>query len=324
MSLPLVSIVIPYFNAGRWLPATLHSTIEQEVKGLEIILIDDGSPDDGAARAVMNYPTIRLVRTENQGPSRARNVGTALARGTYLQYLDADDLLAPRKIASQLAALEESGADVAYGAWQRLRAQSDGSFAAESCVDRRLSDSPELDLFTDFWCPPAAYLFRRDLVDRVGGWNECLPIIQDARFALDCALHGGRFIHCPGLMASYRVHIAGSVSSRDTVGFVRDCFHNAREVEQWWMTYGGISDERREALIKVYGYVARASFVKDRATFDAAYVALQRLQPNYVPRHPRHLALTSRLVGYRRAEFLALGYRRIRQWFARQHERRWL
>jgi glycosyltransferase involved in cell wall biosynthesis len=318
MSSPLISIVIPYYNARQWLPATLHSVVEQRLEYREIILVDDGSSDDGAIQAAKAYPEIHMIRTENQGPSRARNLGTALARGRYLQYLDADDLLEPGKLATQLTALEQTGADVAYGAWQRLRAQSDGSFAAESCVDRRLSESPELELFTDFWCPPAAYLFRRDLVDRVGGWNERLPIIQDARFALDCALHGGRFLHCPGLMASYRVHVAESVSSRDSIGFVRDCFRNACEVEQWWMTDGGMSDARRAALVKVYGYVARASYVSDRITFDAAYAALQRVQPGYVPQHPWHLSLASRLLGYRRAEFLALWYRRGRQWLARR------
>lgn len=317
MAYPLISIVIPYYNAQRWFPATLDSVVAQRLERVEIILIDDGSSDDGAARAAQAYPAIRLVRTDNQGPSRARNLGTSLARGRYLQYLDADDLLEPGKLAVQLAALEESGADVAYGAWQRLRAQSDGSFAAEACVDRRLGQNPELELFTDFWCPPAAYLFRRDIVERVGGWNERLPIIQDARFALDCALQGGRFVHCAGLMASYRVHTAESVSSRDPIGFVRNCLQNAYEVEQWWALNGGISDARRAALVKVHGYVARASFAPDRATFDAAAATLQRLQPGYVPHHPWHLALASRVVGYRRAEHLALWYRRGRRWLLR-------
>jgi glycosyltransferase involved in cell wall biosynthesis len=311
---PLISIIIPYFNAQRWICETVRSVLAQQGPACEIILIDDGSSDDGARQVAKVYPEIRLVRTENQGPSRARNVGTALARGRYVQYLDADDLLAPGKLATQVVALEASGADVAYGAWHRLRAQADGSFAAESCVDRRLSETPEIELFTDFWCPPAAYLFRRDLVDRVGGWNERLPIIQDARFALDCALHGGRFVYCPGLMASYRVHAAESVSSRDPIGFVRDCFHNACEVEHWWLQHGEIGTERRAALVKVYGYVARASFVSDRVTFDAAAAALHRLQPGYVPQQPWHLALASRVVGYRRAEYLALWYRRVRKW----------
>lgn len=318
MPAPLISLVIPYYNARHWFPATLDSVVAQGLERMEILLVDDGSSDDGATQAARAYPAIHLVRTDNRGPSRARNLGTSLARGRYLQYLDADDLLEPGKLATQVAALEESGADVAYGAWQRLRARPDGSFAAESCVDRRLSESPELDLFTDFWCPPAAYLFRREIVERVGGWNARLPIIQDARFALDCALYGGRFVHCAGLMASYRVHTAASVSSRDPIGFVRDCFHNACEVEQWWALNGGITDNRRAALVKVHGYVARASFVSDRATFDEAVAALQRLQPGYVPRRPWHLALASRVVGYRQAEHLAWWYRRGRQWFARR------
>lgn len=318
MTIPHVSVIIPYFNAQRWIWETVRSVLVQEGLTREIILVDDGSSDDGAKEVARVYPELRLVRTENQGPSRARNLGTALARGRYLQYLDADDLLAPGKLGTQLAALEKTGADVAHGAWQRLTVESEGNFVVESCVDRQFSDNPEIDLFTDFWCPPAAYLFRRDIVERIGGWNERLPVIQDARFALDCALHGGRFIHCPGLMASYRVHREASVSSRDPIGFVRDCFHNACEVEQWWVTHGEISDERRAALLKAYGYVARASFANDRPTFDAAYLALQRLQPDYIPQQPHHLALVSRLLGYRQAEQMALWYRKGRRWLARR------
>ncbi len=317
MSFPDVSVIIPYFNAQRWIGETVRSVLAQEGPTREMILIDDGSLDDGALQVATAYPRIRLVRTDNQGPSRARNVGTGLARGRYLQYLDADDLLEPGKLATQVAVLEDSGADVAYGAWQRLQARPDGEFAAAACVDRRVSENPELEVFTDFWCPPAAYLFRREIVERVGGWNERLPIIQDARFALDCALHGGRFVHCPGLMASYRVHAAESVSSRDPIGFVRDCLWNAGEVEQWWLQHGGLGDERRAALVKVYGYVARASAMSDRATFEAAHVALQRLRPGYVPQDPWGLSFASRLLGYRHAELLAAWYRRGRQWLGR-------
>src|SRR5262245_43774421 len=113
MTIPHVSVIIPYFNAQRWIGDTVRSVLAQEGLTREIILIDDGSSDNGAKEVARVYPELRLVRTENQGPSRARNLGTTLARGRYLQYLDADDLLAPGKLGTQLAALENTGADVA-------------------------------------------------------------------------------------------------------------------------------------------------------------------------------------------------------------------
>jgi len=210
-----------------------------------------------------------------------------------------------------LEALEKTGADVAYGDWQKLVKTLEGKYVKQDEVKRKLQN-PEIGLFTDFWCPPAAYLFRRSIVERVGGWNESLPIIQDARFALDCAFHGGRFAYCEGIMAYYRVHSAQSVSMRDPIGFTRDCLRNAIEIEMWWQEHGGIDEERRQALLKVYGYVAKASFVKDRLTFEGAYQALERLSPGYIPEGPKYLRLASQLLGYRRAEILALWYRRIK------------
>jgi hypothetical protein len=65
--------------------------------------------------------------------------------------------------------------------------------------------------------------------------------------------------------------------------------------------------------MKVYGYVARSSFEKDRTTFEMAYHRLKKLKPRYIPEHPALLSLTSRIVGYRNAEFVALGYRTIKR-----------
>jgi hypothetical protein len=154
-------------------------------------------------------------------------------------------------------------------------------------------------------------------VERTGGWREELPIIQDARFVLDCALHGGRFVYCQGAAAYYRVHSEGSVSTRDPSAFTRDCLRNAQSVEQWWVQRGGLTRDHCQALVRVYGQVARASFGTDVRVFDAAFAALERLQPGYAPAQPWHLAWTSRLVGYRGAESIAVRYRWAKQFITR-------
>jgi glycosyltransferase involved in cell wall biosynthesis len=309
----LVSVVIPAFNARPWIGECLESVATQQASAVEAIVVDDGSSDGTADVVGRAFPLARLVRTAHAGASRARNVGTELARGRFIQYLDADDVLAPGKLNRQVQALCDSGADVAYGDWQPLLPSPRGTRRYGAVVSRTLS-APEIDLFTDFWSPPAAYLFRRSIVEQVGGWNEGLPVIQDARFVLDCALRGGRFVYCRGVMAYYRVHASGSLSRRDPIAFVRDCLRNADQVEQWWRAHGGLGRDRREALLKVYVHVARASFEHDRATFCTACRALERLQPGGVPpaSYPRRLRLVARLLGYSRAELIALWYRRVK------------
>jgi glycosyltransferase involved in cell wall biosynthesis len=302
-----VSVIIPCFNARQWISATLRSALDQHDVECEVVVVDDGSTDGSAERVEREFPMVQLVRTEHRGPSGARNLGTELARGDFIQYLDADDLLAPGKLYVQLQALDDAHADVAYGDWCELHGSQLGRVVA-----RQIEGPADIALFTDFWSPPAAYLFRRTIVDRVDGWNERLPIVQDARFVLDCALHGARFVYTPGLTAYYRVHDSGSVSTRDRPAFIRDRLHNAASVENWWSCRQQLTPARVGALVKVYGQVARDTFGCDEKSFESALSALERLHPGYVPAAPWHLALASRLFGYRRAEALAVHYRQAK------------
>jgi glycosyltransferase involved in cell wall biosynthesis len=310
-SLGRVTVIIPCHNAARWIRETLGS-VRDQADVAETIVVDDGSTDDSASIVAREFPAVQLIRTANCGASHARNTGTQAASGDLIQYLDADDLLTPGKINVQIKALTEAGADVAYGDWQRLVQRIPSEFVPGEIVAREMRQQPEIELFTDFWCPPAAYLFRRSIINSVGGWNENLPIIQDARFVLDCALRGAQFVYCPGVMAMYRVHGNDSLSRRDSVAFVRDIHNNACEVEQWWRQDDVLSEERRKALIRCYGYVARASYEKDRDGFEQAYAALTRLCDRYIPEGPAHLAIAARLMGYPRAEAVALAYRRAK------------
>src|SRR4051794_38338760 len=111
----LISIVIPCYNAKPYIAATLESVFAQKGVLTEVVLVDDGSDDESAALVESLFPAVHLYRTPNQGPSAARNYGTERSRGEFVQYLDADDLLAPGKLEKQLSALRTSGADVAYG-----------------------------------------------------------------------------------------------------------------------------------------------------------------------------------------------------------------
>lgn len=308
-----VSIIIPCYNAAPWIGETLRSALAQELGDLEVIVVDDGSTDGSADIVAREFPAVHLVRTPNGGPSKARNLGTALASGDFIQYLDADDLLAPGKLTVQLAALHETGADVAYGDWQRLSCDGDGVYRQAELAARRIEGSAEIALFTDFWCPPAAYLYRRTIIERIGGWNEGLPVIQDARFALDAALRGGNFVYTPRLMAWYRQHRKGSVSSRNQTTFIRDVYTNAVEVEAWWQANGGITQLRRKTLVHVYAHAAQFSFAYDQPTFDLACTAIERHDRRFISRRSPLMMVMSALFGYRRAEALALKTRQMRR-----------
>jgi glycosyltransferase involved in cell wall biosynthesis len=307
-----ISVIVPCFNAQAYIREALASVADQGMDDVEIIVVDDGSTDESAALVEREFPHARVLRTTNCGPSHARNVGTELASGRFIQYLDADDMLAPGKLRVQVRALEESGADVAYGDWQKLIPRQQGGWTRGQRVSQELRE-PEFDLLADFWCPPAVYLFGRSVVERSGGWNEDLPLIEDVRFLIDCTLAGARFVRCPGCMAYYRAHLSGSLSTHNLVDFVRTALQNDRGIEELWRRNGGITEVRKAALVHAYSAVARKAFEYDRGIFEQAYAEVQKLSPGYVPHSPRYLRLASLAVGYRHAEALALWYRRSKR-----------
>src|SRR4051812_46779379 len=104
---PLVSILIPAFNAEASIAETLKSATSQTWPNKEIIAVDDGSRD--GTRAVAGqfaHAGVRVVAQANQGAAAARNRAFSESKGAYIQWLDADDLMSPNKIASQMSALQ--------------------------------------------------------------------------------------------------------------------------------------------------------------------------------------------------------------------------
>jgi glycosyltransferase involved in cell wall biosynthesis len=306
---PLASVVIPCYNSDRYLEETLHSVDQQTYPNLEVILIDDGSTDDSTS-IIKQYARTKQQHADevvchfgpNQGVSTARTIGTNLSSGVFVQYLDADDLLRPEALERRINALEATGGDVAYSAFQRLVPADDGSFSAGGTVRRRIDDvhpDPEIATFRQFWLPPAALTYRREIVEKIGGWNKKLPIIQDARFLQDAAFYGGEFVGIPEVLADYRDHDAGSLSSSDSKSFNRDIWVNAREVEDRWRERdGSLSEEQKHALSSVYDHCARSFFGVDRVLYEQAVARIDALTPGAFSDHLARYETARHWFGY--------------------------
>jgi glycosyltransferase involved in cell wall biosynthesis len=213
---PLVSILIPCYNAAPWLAQTLESALAQTAPRCEIILVDDGSTDNslGIARGFESRD-VRVVTQPNRGASAARNHGLRLARGDYLQFLDADDLLAPDKIERQLAAARAGDDDVLLSAaWGRfLESPERADFRSNPlCADLTPVDFLVLALETHNMMHPAAWLTPRRLADAAGPWNEQLSLNDDGEYFARVILAARRVQHCATARSFYRSGLRRSLS----------------------------------------------------------------------------------------------------------------
>ena len=124
--------------------------------------------------------------------------------------------------------------------------------------------------------------------------------------ALTDAAAVARWARCEGVMALYRAHTSGSVSTRDPIAFTHDCLTNSLQVEERWSAQGSVgspmSTRRHISLVNAYAQVAEASCGRDEETFERALERLLSLEPGYVPPGPLYVSALARGLGYKRAE----------------------
>jgi GT2 family glycosyltransferase len=223
-----LSVIIPAFNRAHLLGETLRSLLAQTRPADEIIVVDDGSTDDTAAVAAAAGGIVKVIRQANGGPASARNTGFRAARGEFIHFFDSDDLAAPNKHAVQLAALETTGADIAYGPWIKGRL-ADGIFTPSNHVFQQtgLPGGGNLikSLLTNWSVVPHAALFRRSIVEPAGGFPEDLFGTEDQQMFLACLLAGARVVHTPGTIEFYREGDAGKITESKT--------GEARRLREW-------------------------------------------------------------------------------------------
>jgi cellulose synthase/poly-beta-1,6-N-acetylglucosamine synthase-like glycosyltransferase len=231
----------------------------------------------------------------------ARNLGLSETRGDWIVFLDADDLLLPGTLRKRIDAANSAPCDVVVCDWQDfVETENAAEFGAVRSVDfEALAASPEIACANDLWAASAALMYRRELVKKIGGFREDLPIIQDARFLFDAAYRGARFVHAPHVGARYRVQ-PDSLSRRDPGKFWRDVLLNGQQIEQLWKSRGMLSQDERRALAQIYNGAAHALFHANEPLFQSALSALRRSELQVTWRN-RVIEITTRVLGQRTA-----------------------
>jgi len=214
---PLVSIVIPAYNAEKWIGYAVQSALAQTWPRKEIIVINDGSTDR-TAEVVRQFASrgMQVVSTENRGLSAAINQGLRICQGDYIQELDADDLLAPDKIERQLAALREGDSKrlLLSSPWAPFyyRTRKARFIHTSLCQDLSPVEWLLRKLSENLHMQNATWLVSRELIEAAGPWKEDLYYDQDGEYftRVLMASEGTRFVPETGIF--YRVSGAGSIS----------------------------------------------------------------------------------------------------------------
>lgn len=228
---PRVSICIPCFNAQSYVSQTLDCLLAQTWANLEIVVVDDES-SDRSFELLKPYRKqgVRVEQQSNSGACAARNRAFSLSSGEYVKFLDADDLLDPCHVESQMHCLRSSGAGVASSEWGRFYDDDLSTFRLNpQSVWRNLSGVDWLvEAFRDAqpMMNPGLWLIPRSLLDRSGGWDENLSLIDDFEFFTRVLCYAEEVRFTPGARLYYRSGITGSLSSRKTRAAAESAFHS--------------------------------------------------------------------------------------------------
>jgi len=320
----LVSVIIPSYNKAAYIHEAVSSVLRQTYPSIEVIVIDDGSTD-GSWKAVRSFgERIRAERTENHGACHARNLGASKARGRYLMFLDADDVLGSEVVSGLVGAVSDDDPTIGICEWAFLRRAGTDQWRLEEPA-QGISPLPTdlLRAWLEGWfVPSCAVLWASRGYECLGGWDERLRANQDGDLMLRALLAGFHLAVSPVGRAYYRRDEHGrSVSTRLDVS----TFVSRRRVLDKLMVRleaDGRLERYRTALGGAYYGLARSHFgdvpysLISQTIQQGVALAGTRALPRSVP----HL-VTYRIAGVRGLVFGGRALARLRSAFGRDGAR---
>lgn len=200
-----VSCVITTYNYGRFLAEAIDSVLSQSHQAVQVIVVDDGSTDDSVEIAKRYGQKIQLIQQPNSGVVAARNAGAAAATGTYLFFLDADDVLYPRFVEKLVAAVESAGQPNVQLAYCDMEYFGTDTGSVRSCPW-----NPRKLLYRNYVIPAA--IMTRQAFDAVDGYSQQLNQkvgFEDWDLWLSLLEAGFGGVYVPDVLFRYRLHGAG-------------------------------------------------------------------------------------------------------------------
>ena len=270
---PLVSILIPCYNAEQWVGTAIESALEQTYPNKEVLVADDGSAD-GSLEVIKSFgDRIRWETGPNRGATAARNRLVELSGGEWIQFLDADDYLMPRKVEVQIEMALKENADIVVSPVLNDKGE---------ILQRPSTEDPWIDLMNREFGNTIGNFFRKSAVISAGGWNPRQPVCQEYELMSRMLMNGAKVAYC------YRyLSIAYSVNPESIYrqNAVRGPLAHGRIIERvvdFLKQTGQLTPERHSAaMMKTFALAQKLWQLRSRACRELEGLAL-RIEPELI------------------------------------------
>jgi glycosyltransferase involved in cell wall biosynthesis len=230
----LVSIIMPVYNSEKYVRDTIESCLKQSYKNIEIVIVNDGSKDS-SEEIIQGFRDnrIKYYKITNSGPCYARNYGVKKASGVLFQFLDADDLLHPHKIRSQVNFYRRFGDDYGddYVYSGKMGIITGGQKRLEKDFDFYYKNLEVKEYFREMfnhfgkYYTTGMWLVPKKLMDATHGWDQKVLINNDGEYFSRLILISKGIIYCPGAIFYYRKDVPESLSKK----------FNSKEIYESWL-----------------------------------------------------------------------------------------
>jgi len=227
---PLVSIIIPAYNAEGYIKRALKSALGQTYKNIEIVVIDDGSTDKTAQIVKLIYsPKIVYIYQENQGLGAARNNGIKASKGQYITFLDADDYYLSEKIEKQVEFLQNRPDDqVVYCDFISFYSKAPLKFLKK--IHKKLSGDVLKYLLKSCFINPNTIMLKRQVLENVGLFNEQRYYPEDWKIWLDISLAGFKFSYLDEALVVIEMREESLTRMENRLSYVRNTLKMFEEI----------------------------------------------------------------------------------------------
>jgi len=231
ITIPLVSICMPAYNAGKYITETIRSVLSQTYSNWELIIVNDGSTDDTRLiiETQFNDDRIQLININNSGAATARNTAYRASKGTYIKFLDSDDLINPKMIEAQVA-LAKNEHCIISASWGRFYNDDLATFRLypEDCwktlkpVEWICSSWKDARSMTN----PGIFLIPGIIIEKAGLWDESLSLLDDMEYFTKTILAADEVIFSDPSVLYYRSGNQGSLSGQINKTHAQSAYHS--------------------------------------------------------------------------------------------------